>query len=169
MALLEPSMSVRWFGACRTPTQRRSSTKPPSPQKASGGIGFMVLNKMLSVHCIAHDNKGMLALSVQLPGFKPICVIGLYIPPATSVFNAPGAEYTTHLTTLVSTLKRDICAKFDVVVVMGDLNMRMGNVPGLHIIFGILCAIVCLSTSSLTVVVQDATSATGSHMPYPAT
>ena len=64
MALLEPSLGVRWFGACRTPLQGKSNTTIAGSHKASGGVGFMVLNKKLSVHCIAHDNRGMMALSI---------------------------------------------------------------------------------------------------------
>lgn len=125
MVLLESQSDFRWYGAARPQVDR-------SGAKASGGVGFMVFNRKLRTTLVACDRRGLLAISVTLPGYQPVGIIGVYIPPEGSVFNRQGTDYTTHLLTQTLQLKADMERRHEVVLVVGDLNMRFGNVRGIH-------------------------------------
>jgi hypothetical protein len=92
----------------------------------------MVLDPQLRVNLLERDGLGALALRVQRPGFDPICVIGVYNPPHGSTLNADGRRYSQNLMNSVAEMAVTWRRKYGDVFITGDLNMRFGNVAGLH-------------------------------------
>ena len=134
IALLSNKLRFRWFGVCRPDHHHRGpeAATDGTPRSHHGGIGFMLLNPGLRINYLEHDTRGALALRVHQPGYHPICVIGVYNPPQGSTLNSDGRRYSQDLMNNVAEMVTRWRRSFDDVLVLGDLNMRFGNVPGLH-------------------------------------
>jgi len=101
--------------------------------KASGGIGFMVFDRSLSVVLRWHDPNGAAAITVARPGAQPIGIIGCYNPPIGSPGNKSGGAASQALLASVATCYRELVQmKVETVLITGDLNMRLGTVDGAH-------------------------------------
>lgn len=134
IALLAVELNLRWFGVAR-PAHHHDASATGSSRSTHvhhGGIGFIIVDPQLRVNTLERDTHGALALRLHREGSEPICVIGVYNPPQSSILNAEGKGYSKKLLTSVAEMVAHWRRKFPDTLVTGDLNLRFGNVPGLH-------------------------------------
>lgn len=104
--------------------------------RPSGGVGFLVFNAALRVSLLRPRDAhlGMCTISISGAGRQPIAIIGLYNPPATSPLQGrasragSGDDWSTRL---LAAARRELArlegeGRYACVLVMGDLNMRVG-------------------------------------------
>lgn len=116
---------MRWYGLPRATNKQGRGIR-----KASGGIGFLVFNRHLKVRPIRHNLNGALMVEAQVPGCKPCAIIGVYNPPVTSTLNGNGRNTSSALMDDVAAMYAAELHKYEVVLVVGDLNMRLGSIVG---------------------------------------
>lgn len=93
----------------------------------------MVFNKHVRLQQLVVDPLGIVAIQAWTDGHQPIGLVGVYNPPAQSVYNvkaAPDQAWSARiLSNLVAMVPsfRERCEK---VIVLGDFNERLGSYRG---------------------------------------
>ncbi len=129
MALLKRELKAKWV-AVNAP---RDHSDPENPRPlATGGVGFLVLNRKVKITPLLSDSHGGQCIVISLPGYMPICLIGVYNPPSGSVLNRDGRNFSAPILSFIRDTYMDVRRSYDTVLILGDLNMRLGTLPGLH-------------------------------------
>jgi len=106
---------------------------PAAPSYPRGGVGFLVFNPSLTVRPIHSHNKGMCCVEISTRGHEPFAVIGVYNPPTSSTLNTRSeraGEWSIALLTIVREQLAALRAKYRIVLLCGDWNMRAGTAGG---------------------------------------
>ncbi len=117
---------LKIFSVCRKPTQRQ--LEDPNHRLASG-VTILIHNPALKGRLLSQDPKGALCIEVKEVGFEPLAIIAVYIPPHSS----PVEHWTRPLFTFVTQEHHRLREKYQGnIVVIGDFNIRLGNLMGRH-------------------------------------
>jgi Reverse transcriptase (RNA-dependent DNA polymerase) len=127
-------------------TDDNGDARPRSQQHCTGGGCFLVFDKDLEVHVLCNDPLGMLSISIQRKGFRPIALIGVYIPPkGTRSRFADGSTWQERLLRAIIAEERRLSAPpkgkdgptYSAVIIVGDFNMRDGDMRELMKEYGL--------------------------------
>ena len=98
----------------------------------AGGVAFVCFNPDLRLHLEHYNKKGVCTVRVssRAERFAPFAIIGVYNPPATSPSNSNGKHYSQDILADVVQVVARMRQRYEVVLVCGDLNARLGPSNG---------------------------------------
>ena len=106
-------------------------SRPHSAHKRRLFGGITILWRSENVRIVRESGypKGVLSFAVQdVAGQRrPVAVVALYSPPATSKFNRCGKQWSRDIMDWASMEEFRLWQKFNFVIVGGDFNWRMGS------------------------------------------
>jgi hypothetical protein len=134
-----PSHGTQWLGCCRPARATDGASAAGGEGRGAdrnktrhGGVGFLVIegekHARLRARVIARTAAGGMALEVRRTGYEPVAIIGGYVPPAGSVHTRLGQVVTEFIRTEYARLVKH----YSRVLVVGDLNARLGTQLGRH-------------------------------------
>ena len=104
----------------------------PAARRGTRGVAVLVFNRAISVSPLHADPGGVLALRLQSPGTRPVALVATYLPPPSGSAEAVALRKRLLRVILEVTTRLLQSPLYDEVLLVGDLNGRLGTFGGRH-------------------------------------